>query len=277
MARSTETQAATDIDDEQAEIDRRVEAQVNARIDALLPVLFERMVGVQRQIGAAGQPGDDSMAKLLAYEIAKLGGQETGRVFVDPVELEQRAHARKELGELLVEMQVRAREWDREHPQGGDNPHIPTYTLTSKVQVIIYNELGQALPVLMEPFYLDDNKRQRPTVVDSLGIPNTAMAPSNDAARLVHTKFMASIGGEAPTDPRTGALIADPDRDMGQMAFRNGVVVRGSAASSILRNTKGQDLREAVSSGMGVHVRRGDGETRKVNVLGSLTPAIEVR
>ena len=46
----------------------------------------------------------------------------------------------------------------------------------------------------------------------------------------------------------------------------------------MLRNTKGEQMTaESVYSGMGTRVRRGEGETRKVSVLGSLTPPIEVR
>lgn len=248
-------------------------AAVSAQVEALIPQLLERLGAVRGEPGVSSEAHDPTFAKQLAYEIATYRGQENGRFYLDPGEAEKRRQAMTELTEMLIDLRAKADRFAAEHPHEFVNPYIPSYRLTSKTQLVISDEQGRAIPVLMDPIYRDEQTRQtRQTEIDHPGIPNLAMEPSNEAATRVMALFRTFIGEEAPIDPRTGVPIPS-DADLGAVALsRTGTVVRGRAAAATLRSTKDS---EPIT-----HIRRGDadgGIKRRVQVLGSLTQPIEVR
>lgn len=244
-------------------------AAVASAVETLIPTLLQRLADTP-PAGAQGEPDDPAWAKHLAYEIATYRGQDNGRFYVEPAELKKRQAAAEAIQELLIELRAKAQQFARERPEES-NPYMPSYRLTQKTQLLVGDEFGRAIPVLFEPLYRDEVTRvQRQTEIDHLGIPNLAMLPINEPAQRLMGLFRTMIGEEQPTDPRTGAPIPG-DGDLGEIALtRQGNVVRGAAAAAMLRNMRRPE------DGY-TNLRRGDGPgMRRVQVLGSLTPPIEM-
>lgn len=212
-----------------------VEAAVQSAIAALLPTLTEG-----RDVG----DGNAALVKMLALEIAKINGQGSGRKYVDPAVLEERESAMKELEALLSDFSERG--------------IVPSYRLIEKTQL----PTGRFGHVVFNPLHRNAAKQVEPVEIDCPLMPNLAMEPIDDNARRVFTLFRKAVGAELPHGHDTSAMALS----------QNGVVLRGRAAETMLRNDP------AARDSGGVVVRRGeDVGVRQVQLLGTLTKPVEMK
>lgn len=248
--------ATRDPEDRRASADMAETAEFKAAVDAAvaaaLPALLVQLAAAREAAGSRSEAGDGDFAKALALEIAKISGQGSGKIYVDPVVLEWRDKKMAELKTLLVELRAQN--------------EVPVYRLIGKVQLPI----GSLGPVMIDPLYRDRQKVQHNTELDWPGMPNLMMQPVNEPARRVMTLFREAVGEELPHG----------EEDLGAIALSpTGAVVRGAAAEMILRNSR-QAAQPEVGAAQGevAQIRRGDDPVkRKVQVLGTLTAPIEVQ
>lgn len=237
-------------------------AAVAQAVAAALPALLAQLTAARDEI--EGQPPPD-FAKALALEIAKISGQGTGRQYVDPVILEQREAAKVRLSNVLLALRDE-RQALRE--QGKDPARaMPAWRLVAKTQLSLGPTVGAAV---IEPLYRDEYRVVQKTEIDWPAIPNLAMRPINRAAERVWTEFSAIVGH---------IEISDADA-LGAMALtRDGAVVRGKAAATLLRNdpaarsTAAPDPLAAAAVEDTANVRRGNsGTLRKVHISPAMAP-----
>lgn len=261
----------TETDDFKAAVDLAVEEQIKR----LIPTLMAEIGDAKRNAGTLADDDDGvpMFAKQLAHEIASNRAHENGRINVEPAEMKRRAEAFNELQKTLVELHGKAAQFYQQNPTAPENPYVPRYKLISKTQ-LLFPINGQLVPVLVDPLYQDDMKRQRQTEIDHPSIPNIAMLPDNEPAERVMSHFRRYIGEESVYD-----------HDLGPMALtQNGTVIRGAAAAALLRNTR-QDVNQSpvTLSAAGyqtTRIHRGDSQEaygRNVQVLGTMTAPLRVR
>lgn len=201
--------------------------------------------------GVADLSNPRSLLEGLAIALAEIGNQGTGKKTVSPEIIRQRAEARQRMVDLIVKARSKGQ--------------VPVYQLRNKV-LLAHR--------LIEPFWIDSNKRTQPTEIEWLGIPNEAMVPVNDVAKGIHAEFSNSIGtNEAPK----------PDQALG--VTPNGVVVRNRAVTQTMARsgqshgslppTEAQhvgDGGDPLSDGEGLSILHKDapGRYKSVNVLGTI-------
>lgn len=125
----------------------------------------------------------DGLLSGLALELAELTSQNSGRKYVAPEILRQRAQAADRMMNLIKEAAAKRQ--------------LPTYRLTNKVHLD---------DQVVEPFYVGPDHIARPTEIGWPHVPNDAMVPLNDVAKEIFAAFLESIGSiEKPVaDPKLG-------------------------------------------------------------------------
>lgn len=227
-------------------------AEVQARVDALLPDLMAKLA---KASGAVPAGDDKNFVSALALQLAELTGQGSGRIYVAPEIVEARRQAFERLKALLVQLRV--------------EKQMPAYRLTNKVQLNLGPTLGE---VLIDPLYRDNTRIVQSTEIDWPGIPNNAMFPINEAAERVFAEFSAWTG----TAPKAEA-------DEYLAVTSHGAVVRGEAAGVLLRNDRprgglgelGGAAADPDAPAAGIR-RKDPAPKRLVQVLGTLTKPVEV-
>lgn len=227
-----------------------IDAKVSARVEALLPELMAKLAGVQQATGGTPNGEDKGFVQALALQLAELTGQGTGRIYVAPEIVESRRKALDRLKELLLDLRARR--------------EVPAYRLKNKVVLNLGPRLGDTL---IDPLYRDNQKIVQSTEIDWPGIPNGAMQPINEAAERVYALFCEWTGS---------ATSAEADEFLAITS--HGAVVRGEAASQILRNDRrrGEVGFEEAHEGAATIRRHDQAPVQKVQVLGTLTAPVEI-
>jgi hypothetical protein len=189
---------------------------------------------IKNTIGALPANSEKSSPELqklfetMALSIAAISDQGTEKVRVPPDVLVKRQAARELLFDLVDKLQ--------------ESREVALYTLTNKVYLD---------EVLVEPIWIDSQKKQRATEIGWSGIPNEAMIPVNDKAKEIFAAFTDSIGataevvqfkplrvtsgglvihGDTGNEVMTGVLPEQPGRAPGSHGV--GLKVAGEAAAS---------------------------------------------
>jgi hypothetical protein len=144
----------------------------------------------------------------LAMSISELTTQGTGKVRVSPEELQRREKAREKMKHLIIEARAEKK--------------VPTYQLRNK---IFLNEQ------VIEPYFMNRERKMAPTEIDFWGVPNEVMVPMNDTAKAIFEAFRESIGTVKGVQGVANALPGADD-----IAFtRGGLVVRNGAVNASMR------------------------------------------
>lgn len=245
-----------------AAVAEAVKQQQTDILQAVLPALLEKFGGTAAPAAAADTDFAKVMANEMALRIAQISGQGTGKIYIDPVVVEERKTAMRKLGELLVELRAKRQ--------------IPVYRLIQKTQL----PMGRLGPVVVEPLYRNDRNQQASTEIGWDRVPNLAMEPIGEPAESVFALFRAAIGAELP-DTETVIDEFGNTKSVGQGATAlspSGVVLRGGAASAILRNGSRAGQVGDADIGEGVVIRSDNNPLkRQVNVLGTVFGPIEVQ
>lgn len=242
-------------------------AALESALAEKLPAMLAAVAQANKEAGAESP---ENFAKALALQMAKFTGQGVGKTYVDPDEIEKRAAATRKMKRLLADLRAAGKR--------------PVYRIIRQTQLPVGN-LG---PIVIEPLWRGPDRIQHDTEIEWSFIPNLAMHPLDDEAKQVFALFETAIGAEKPE-------VAEPDGLDSPMAMLapqlgpqalgpGGTVVRGAAASAIIRNDPA--LREMgagqrhgpMSPYEAAVIRRGeDPAVRHKQVLGTLTDPIEMR
>lgn len=148
------------------------DAAAKAAQDAVDRIMGQ-MEAARAAAGTPAQPeADNSLARTLAMEIARISDQGTNRKRIAPEVLIAREEARVRMEGLIIEAHA-----------AGD---IPEYELK---QAVYLDE------VLVSPVFVDRNHVQRATRIEWPQVPSEAMRPANAVARAIFEQFLLSIGG----------------------------------------------------------------------------------
>lgn len=233
------------------EFQRAVNDAVAARLEALLPALDARFAKAREQSGgpAPSDNSDGNFVQSLALQLAELTGQGTGRIYVAPEVVEHRRQSHERMVDILLELRA-ARQ-------------VPAYRLRNKVFLNLGPRMGE---VLIDPVYRDNAKIMQTQEIDWPGVPNLSMEPINEAAGRVFAAFCDSIG-------HNGGAVG-PDRLF--VLSSDGAVLRGDMAA-ILKAREWGDPDGTEASLPAATLRRDDpAPKKKVAVLGTLAPMVEV-
>lgn len=190
------------------------------------------------------RPGDATWAEGLALAIAQLSHQGVGKAKpVDPTLLKQREGASVRMLAAIVDARAR-----------GD---IPVYALRNKVY------LDERL---IDPVVIDSKTHeQAPTQIGWPGVPNSAMIPVNEAAKLIHKEFSDSIG----------VVVIEHSKHIKPEVYsvtKEGRVIRAASLA-----TRPQVNAESNPDGVQVlNARGGGGKSKEINVLGTVAAPARV-
>jgi len=159
--------------------------------------------------------GDDNLVERLALAIADISDQGTNRKRVAPEILAQRAKAHVRMVELLkaVHERMKAEGLADDIDAAQELGLVPEYRI--RVQMYLDNQL-------IQPFYVDSNKRAQPTEIFWMGAPNDGMVPLNGVAAEIHDAYRESVGDNS----QIGGKWADNNQGYWVTA-KNGLVVKG--------------------------------------------------
>ena len=145
-------------------------------------------------------PELQKLFETMALSIAAISDQGTERVRVPPDVLVKRQAARELMFDLVDELQA--------------SGETALYTLTNKVYLD---------EVLVEPIWVDRQRQQRATEIEWNGIPNGAMIPMNERAKVIFKAFTDSIGATAEVVQFKPLRVTS-----------GGLVIRGETGNSIV-------------------------------------------
>lgn len=216
--------------DRSGEMITRAEAQELAREAAQSAVQF-----LLNDAAKSSGPGfnEDAMGRL-ALAIAGLTAQNSGKKYIDPEVLAQRAQANARMVDLIARYKAM--------------DVLPSYKLTG---ITVLNEV----PLI--PTYIDAKHVQRPVEIGWPEAPNMSMVPMDEPAKEIFAAFLASIGEALPS--ATPQPVISP----------RGVVVRKGTVAHMMPD---QAPPAATPDFGGLQVRTDNNPTRlgDVRVLGSL-------
>lgn len=181
-------------------------AAVASAVAEALASIAPTLEAARTQAVTGNDVGD--LMDRLAMSISELTTQGTGKVRVSPEELQRRQKSRQRMVNLIIEARAENK--------------VATYQLRNK---IFLNER------VIEPFYMNRERRMVPTEIDFLGIPNDVMVPINDVAKAIFTAYRDSVG---VVSGRRGVTNPLPGED--EIAItRGGLVVRNGAVNATMR------------------------------------------
>lgn len=188
----------------------------------------------------------DGLLSGLALELAELTSQNSGRKYIAPEILRQRAQAGERMMDLIK--------------QASDKRQLPTYRLTNKVHLD---------DQVVEPFFVGSDHVARPTEIGWPHVPNDAMVPINDVAKEIYAQWLASVGNvEKPVaDPKFGVTA-------------KGLVVKGAAVQrkrEVGNPQFGQDAMQGTDyadkpSGLTIAHAHLGGQQSPQHILGTIQP-----
>ena len=140
------------------------------------------------------------------------------------------------------------------------NGETPRYRVLATLQA----DFGRSGQALVQPFWVDSDKIRQPTEVEWPGVPNNALEPLNEVAKEIKTHFKDSIGN-------MGRLTsAEELKDIG------GAKVHGGPEMKAKRDTPMPFDVAPTDEGVRVLNRGARGQSRRVNILGSIAEPAEV-
>lgn len=230
-----------------------------------------KIIGTLKQEGAEVSPSDKRFAETLAMAFAQLNEQGNGRKYVDPQILRERGEAREQMKVLIVQARKDHQSAINDKVERtGRSPtdpelrdiaakHMPSYRVVAKT--LLDNQV-------VEPFWVDSAHTAQPTQIDWPGVPNEAMLPLNDVAKVIFAEFQASIGSR-PASVLGAVPDATMDLDYGVTA--GGLVVTaGAIPRQNRRPSEGRTLAEADGTGLSLHHKDKPGRAAPLHVLGTI-------
>lgn len=181
-------------------------AAVASAVAEALASIAPQLETARTQAVSGNDVGD--LMDRLAMSISELTTQGTGKVRVSPEELQRRQKARQHMINLIIEARAEKK--------------VPTYQLRNK---IFLNEQ------VIEPYFMNRERKMAPTEIDFWGVPNEVMVPMNDTAKAIYNAFRESIGTVRGIQGVANQLPGADD-----IAFtRGGLVVRNGAVNASMR------------------------------------------
>jgi hypothetical protein len=189
------------------------------------------------------QPADANWMRALAMEISQLTDQGTGRRRVAPEVIRARAEGRQKMIKLIVEARAAKR--------------VCTYRVRAKTHLC---------DRVVEPFWIAADHTAQPTMIDWDGIPNDAMVPENDTAKVIYSAYQEWIGTTPKVVPEEDFAITP-----------GGLVVHGGASSLSAGRRKvgeaaqaGEPAQAEEEGGLRVHHKTSPGRFVEKRILGSI-------
>lgn len=220
-------------------------AAVGEAAAAALRTLVDEMKAAQ---SADAKPATaDGLLSGLALELAELTSQNSGRKYLAPEILRQRAAAGERMMDLIK--------------QASTKRQLPTYRLTNKVHLD---------DQVVEPFFVGPDHVARPTEIGWPHVPNDAMVPINETAKAIYTEWLASVGN-----------IEKPVADARLGITAKGLVVKGGAVQNkreVGNPQFGQNTMEGTDftdkpSGLTIAHAHQAGQQSPTHILGTIQPA----
>lgn len=181
-------------------------AAVAEAVAGHLAALAPQLEAARAQAVSGRDSGD--WADKLAMSISELTSQGSAKVRVSPEEMVRRAKAREKMIALIIEARAEKK--------------VATYQLKNK---IFLNHR------VIEPFYMNRERRMCPTEIDFLGIPNDVMVPLNDTAKAIFAAYRDSVGVVRGARGVTNPLPGEDELAM----TASGLVVRNKAVTQTQR------------------------------------------
>jgi hypothetical protein len=181
-------------------------AAVAGAVAEALASIAPELEAARTQAVSGRDSGD--WADKLAMSISELTSQGTGRVRVSPEEMQRRSEARKKMISLIIEAKAERK--------------VATYQIKNKIF------LNQRI---IEPFYMNRERRMCPTEIDFLGIPNDVMVPVNETAKAIFAAYRDSVGVVRGARGVTNPLPGEDEIGM----THGGLVVRNKAVTNTQR------------------------------------------
>lgn len=179
MARKSNAQIEAEALAKAEEINREAEKRMQAMLPALMAGLVAELGKARADLGPAAAPATGesavttkSVLEGLAHAMAKASDPANRRRILPPEVMEERALAREEMKRSILQY----------HAKG----EVPVYRV---LRATFLNE------TLIHPqFFNPQTKAMDDQEIDWPGVPNQAMEPVNDFAKVVHSHYLKSIG-----------------------------------------------------------------------------------
>ncbi len=184
------------------------QSAVNAAVAAAIGPLLTQLEVARATAGTAPQAGDRGMMSELALAIAELTTQGSGKVRVDPAEMQRRAEGKEAMLKLIIEARAEGK--------------VPTYQLRNKT---FLNER------IIEPMWMGKDRTMHPTEIDFWGVPNEVMVPMNDTAKAIYAQYREWTGTIKGVQGVANQLPPDDEIAI----TRGGLVVRNGAINATMR------------------------------------------
>jgi hypothetical protein len=234
----------TAVSEEVAKHTETLASQV-AELRALIEKQQAAAIAATPQAGV--ELGLKAIMENLGMTLADVAAQGIGVQKPIPPEV---LRAREEAHRLMVQRIKRAKR----------DGEIPKY----RVVAITQADFGRSGQALVQPFWVDSDKVRQPTEIEWPGVPNNSLMPLNDVAKEIMAHFKDSIGN-------MGRLT--PSEELKGIGTAK---VRGNAESKARRDAPMPFDVAPDEDGVRVLNRSARGQSRRVNILGTLSEPAEV-
>ena len=182
MARKSNAALKAEAEAKQREINEEAEKRVKDMLPGIVAGLFAELGKARADLGPAAAPvtadsqvTTKSVLEGLAHAMAKASDPANRRRILPPEVVEERAMAREEMKRAILQY----------HAKG----EVPIYKM---LRASFLNE------TLIHPqFFNPATKAMEDQEIDWPGVPNQAMQPVSEAARIIHAHYLRSIGARA--------------------------------------------------------------------------------
>lgn len=186
MARKSKAQIEAEFREKQAEINTRAEERATELFTGFMAKFMEQMGGARLTAGVAAAPADGEsdrkLAASLAHAMIEASATPAKRAaLITPEQRAEREIARKEMIDLIIANNAKG--------------IVPVYRVTQKTFLA---------ETLVDPQFRDPQTKQMVNQeINWRGIPNQAMAPVDEHAKVVHEAYLRSIGRNAGINQNT--------------------------------------------------------------------------
>lgn len=262
MARKSQAQVEAEAKEMYEEMSREVERRVQGLLPGIVAGLAVELAKTRHDLGPAAAPvtaesqtGTKSILEGLAHAMAKASDPANKRRILAPEIVQERTLAREEMARAII----------RYHAAG----QIPVYRV---LRATFLNE------TLIHPQFLDPvSKAMIDQEIDWPGVPNQAMDPVNDEAKVVHDHYLKSIGARAG-HVLMGFKLEGDNIEPSAVAFENLSAPLVLTGKEIRRGHAGAPLGAAsINDALAADPRRGNpaAKPKVTHVLGTTAqPAV---
>lgn len=179
MARKSNATIAEEAEAKVRSINEEAEKRVAAMLPGLMAGLLGELTKARAEAGPAAAPvtadsatRDRSLLEGLAHAMSKAADPSNKRRILAPEIVQERALAREEMKRSILQFHAK-----------GEVPIYRVLRATFLNETLIYPQFQNPVTKAM-----DDQE------IDWPGVPNQAMEPANEPAKVVHAHYLRSIG-----------------------------------------------------------------------------------